>query len=117
MAIPRSPKPRNAYVDRTTGAKRRAAAETREQIAADLKRNAEQLSRDAEEYADERSPLLEAQADALWDAAYNVLAGIDRRGQDDLDWARSYHLRRLGADLRVLVMTRARGAALAEAER
>ena len=58
--------------------KRAGAAEAREQIAAELERDAEQLRREADECANERSPLLKAQADALADAALRIREGGER---------------------------------------
>lgn len=53
----------------------RALAEMRERIALGLERDSNRLDQDAECYADERSPLLRAQAEALWDAARDVRSG------------------------------------------
>lgn len=55
--------------------------ETRERIALALERRSNRDDQDAERYADERSPLLRAQAEALWDAARKIRSG--REGVDD----------------------------------
>lgn len=47
----------------------------RERIALYLERTSNGLDQDAERFADERSPLLQAQAEALWDAAQRIRAG------------------------------------------
>jgi hypothetical protein len=55
---------------------------TQERIALSLKRMSNKLDQDAERYADERSPLLTAQAEALWDAAQMVTDGEWREVTD-----------------------------------
>lgn len=54
----------------------------RERIALSLERASNQQDQDAERYADERSPLLRAQAEALWDAALAVRSG-DEDGSEE----------------------------------
>jgi hypothetical protein len=49
--------------------------QVREQIALGLERKSNKRDQDAERHADERSPLLQAQAEALWDAARAIRAG------------------------------------------
>jgi hypothetical protein len=53
----------------------------RERIALNLERQSSRLDQDGERCADERSPRLEAKAEALWDAARQIRAGQD--GDDD----------------------------------
>lgn len=55
--------------------------ETRERIALILERRSNRHNQDAERHADERSPLLQAQAEALWDAARKIRSG--KEGNDD----------------------------------
>lgn len=52
--------------------------QVRERIARNLELTSDRYEQDAERHADERSPLLEAQSEALWDAARLV-----REGKDD----------------------------------
>ena len=46
-----------------------------ERVVFNLERESNELDQDAERYADERSPLLSAQAEALWGAARSVRTG------------------------------------------
>jgi hypothetical protein len=54
--------------------------QVRERIASDLERKSNNLDQDAERHADERSPLLSAESEALWSAAWSI-----REGKDDGD--------------------------------
>lgn len=49
--------------------------QVRERIARGLELKSDQCDQDAEAYADERSPLLSAQGEALWDAARQIRDG------------------------------------------
>lgn len=66
---------RTNYLDVTT-----ELAELRERIALDLERASNLHDQDAERHADERSPLLQAQAEALWDAARKIRSGKEGDG-------------------------------------
>jgi hypothetical protein len=53
----------------------------RDRTALALERESNKLDQDAERYADERSPLLAAQAEALWDAAQQIRGGKGQQAE------------------------------------